>query len=99
MWWDTEFNLVEHGDRYERLWWPLLRNDFPEWEIFWIHHVVPLTCRIDDKIANSDPRKLFLRDDAKNDENVESMIMSNYSVFYYMARGDCNIISRNTSIP
>jgi hypothetical protein len=86
MWWDGRFSLMQNGDRYERLWWPLISNDFQEWEKFWIHHVVPLTNRIDDKVPDNDPQKLFLREDDNIDRRVEAMVMANYSVFYFLGR-------------
>ncbi|MGH6857147.1 MAG: hypothetical protein ACRECP_05755 [Methylocella sp.] len=86
MWWDKKFNLIEHGDRYESRWWPCLEHDFSEWGKFWVHHVVPLTNRIDVRLKEDDPKKLFLRQDNRINDNVEMLIMRNYSVFYYLAR-------------
>jgi hypothetical protein len=88
MQWDERFNLIEHGDRFERQWWPFLKNDFDKWEKFWLHHIIPLTNRIDDNIDDKEPSKLFLREDNKIDKHVESMMMANYSVFYYIARAN-----------
>ena len=42
MWWDKQFTPEQDGDRYERIWWHFLKDDFPEWRTFWAHHVVPL---------------------------------------------------------
>jgi hypothetical protein len=92
MWWDRQFTLEQHGDPYERLWWHFLKNDFPEWERFWAHHIVPLTNRIDDKFKKNAQAKLFIRDDPKIYDGIEALMMANYSVFYYLARS-CAIVA------
>lgn len=87
MWWeDFGFSLLSHGDRYERLWWPLLQKEFPQYERFWIKHIVPLTNRMDPDVVRSNPKWIGFRDDPKINEHVESMAMSHYSVFYYLSR-------------
>ena len=86
MWWKTKgYNLDEHGDRYERLWWPVLKNDFPEYERFWINHIVPLTNRINPEIPQTDPRWIGFRDDPKISDALEAMA-AHYSMFYFLAR-------------
>ncbi|HUB64847.1 MAG TPA: hypothetical protein VL996_10480, partial [Methylocella sp.] len=92
MGWDDQFNLIEDGDPYERLWWPLLKDHFSEWERFWKHHVVPLTNRIDEKIKPFDAKKRFLRRDDKINTDIEMMAMRSYSVFYYLARASTIIL-------
>src|ERR1035437_6127215 len=87
MWWKANgYSLVRHGDRYERLWWPLLKNDFPEYERFWISHIIPLTNRIDAAIPQSDPKCIGFRDDRKICDNLEAMARAHYSTFYFLAR-------------
>jgi hypothetical protein len=93
MWWDGKFSLIRDGDRYERLWWPLLEGHFPQWERFWLHHVVPLTNRIDRSIGAKDRRKQYLRDDPEIDSDAEAMVMANYSVFYYLGRASVIILT------
>lgn len=39
------WNLSEHGDIEERTWWPKIGSNFPNYEVFWREHIVPLTCR------------------------------------------------------
>lgn len=90
---DSDFTLTQNGDMYERLWWPLVKPDFPEWEQFWIYHVVPLTNRIDDALPDDDPRKIFLREDDEIDRRLEAMVMANYSVFYFLGRASAIIIA------
>ncbi|MBI4164897.1 MAG: hypothetical protein HY508_04090 [Acidobacteria bacterium] len=87
MWWDDfGFALVNHGDRYERLWWPLLRDEFPQYESFWRKHIIPLTNRIAPDIPPSDGRWIGFRDDPKINSDVEAMAQSHYSTFYFLAR-------------
>jgi hypothetical protein len=92
-WWENRgFSLLRDGDRYERLWWPLLKDEFPQYEAFWVKHIVPLTNRIDPEVLRSDPKWIGLRDDAKISEHIESMAMSHYSVFYYLSRATLVIL-------
>jgi hypothetical protein len=87
MWWKTKgYSLVEHGDRYERLWWPALKNDFPEYERFWINHVIPLTNRINPEIPPADPKWIGFRDDPEISDDLEAMARAHYSTFYFLAR-------------
>jgi hypothetical protein len=91
MWWD-KLTPEQHGDSYERLWWHFLEDDFPEWGRFWTHHIVPLTNRIDDNFKNNDIAKMYIRDDPRIHRGLESLLMANYSVFYYLARS-CAIVA------
>ncbi len=85
MWWDNiGFSLKLHGDRYEREWWPLISSEFPSYEAFWIKHVVPLTSRIDFRVAQGEPRWIMMRPNVNR--ILEQMAMAHYSVFYYLAR-------------
>jgi hypothetical protein len=86
-WWDNAgFSLLYHGDRYERLWWPLLEKEFPEYERFWLRHIVPLTNRINLQVGHSDSKWIAFRDDPNVNPDLEKMAMAHYSVFYYLAR-------------
>ncbi len=87
MWWEDEgLSLLQHGDRFERLWWPLLEKDFPQYERFWLKHIIPLTNRIDPDIDANDPKWIGFRDDDNIKPEIESMAMAHYSVFYHLAR-------------
>lgn len=89
MWWqDKGYNLLQHGDRYERLWWPLLKNDFPEYERFWVSHIIPVTNRIDATIAQSGPKWTGFRDDPHISDDLEVMARAHYSSFYFLARAN-----------
>jgi hypothetical protein len=86
-WWDNAgFSLLHNGDRYERLWWPLIEREFPEYERFWVRHIVPLTNRIDPQVGHSDSKCIAFREDLNVSPHLESMAMAHYSVFYYLAR-------------
>jgi len=51
----AEWNLCEHGDELERRWGTLIGQRFPNYEKFWLKHVVPMTGRF------SDYRELAIR--------------------------------------
>jgi len=86
MWWDNQFNLREHGDLYEKLWWPMLSGEFPQYERLWTKHIVPLTNRIDPSITRTDEKWTAFRRDPKIDEDIEHLAMQQYSIFYFLAR-------------
>jgi hypothetical protein len=96
--WDNRFNLTRDGDPYERLWWPLLERYFSEWERFWIHHIVPLTNRVDKKHEHT-PERLFLRGGGQIDERIEFMLMAHYSVFYFLGRASVAILTEPHLFP
>ena len=79
-----KYSLYLHGDGYERRWWDLLSNDFPEYEIFWRAILVPLTNRVDQTILISDQRWIGFR--LGIPEQLQRLAMTHYSVFYYIAR-------------
>jgi hypothetical protein len=111
IWWRKHFNLTQHGDPYEKLWWPKLRHEFAEYEEFWKSHIVPLTNRIDPKfqsfIKQPPPVELTdehrewvaIRDDPKLDSCVEKMAMAQYSVFYYFARASLTLEDGDWNAP
>jgi hypothetical protein len=79
-----QFDLGEHGDRHERNVWPLLSNRFPSYEILWRRLIVPLTCRIDPKMAASPEQWIRLRPGVP--PKYEQASMAHYSVFYFLGR-------------
>jgi hypothetical protein len=78
------FRLGEHGDRHEREFWPLLAKLFPSYEILWRRLIVPLTCRVDPKLAASPEHWIRLRPGIP--PGYEQVSMANYSVFYFLGR-------------
>jgi hypothetical protein len=79
-----QFDLGEHGDRHERDFWPLLSNRFPSYEILWRRLIVPLTCRIDPKMAAKPEQWIRLRPGIP--PGYEQASMAHYSVFYFLGR-------------
>ncbi|HTW46172.1 MAG TPA: hypothetical protein VMD58_11545 [Acidobacteriaceae bacterium] len=77
-------NLLNHGDRSEREFWPLLADRFPSYEILWRNFIVPLTHRIDSLSAN-DPKK-WIRLRTEIPVRYEQTAMAHYSVFYFLGR-------------
>jgi hypothetical protein len=86
MWWDNKFNLRDDGDTLEQLWWPLVSRDFPQYERFWIKHIVPLTNRIDPTFSIEQQDWVSFRSDPKIAQEVEEMAMAQYSTFYFLSR-------------
>jgi hypothetical protein len=77
-------NLLDHGDRSEREFWPLLADRFPSYEILWRNFIVPLTHRIDLQSV-ADPKK-WIRLRAEIPVRYEQAAMAHYSVFYFLGR-------------
>lgn len=75
-----EWNLREHGDAEERDWWPSIEAHFPNYEVFWRKHVVPLTCRV------VNPDNIFMRPSVP--DHLSDLGNTNYSVFWHLA-GAC----------
>jgi len=67
------YTLEEHGDEFEKMFWPVLRHNFPNYETFWREFVVPLTAR---------PYGIGIR--PKVDVCLEDMCMAHYSVYYHL---------------
>jgi hypothetical protein len=86
LWWDDKFTLAQDGDELERLWWPLLQREFPEYEELWIKHIVPLTHRIDPAFRSNREGWHSFRSDPNIVEEFEAMAMAQYSTFYFLAR-------------
>lgn len=78
-----QFKLETHGDRWEQEWWPLVKNDFPAYEIFWQRYVVPLTNRI---CGPQMSEREWTRLRPGVSDRLERMTMFHYSVFYNLAR-------------
>lgn len=79
-----KFNLLDHGDYYEKQWWQLVCQDFAAYETFWRRYIVPLTNRVDPSISADSDQWIGTRQDV--DSRYEKIAMAHYSVFYYLAR-------------
>jgi hypothetical protein len=74
-----QFRITDqHGSQEEKDLFPLVANEFPNYEIFWRRYIVPCTYRIDPSAMGS----IRIRPDAKR---FEKMAMSHYSTFFYFA--------------
>ena len=78
-----QFFLGTDGDRHERECWPLLSKRFPSYELLWRRLIVPLTGRVDPKMASPEQR-IRLRPGIS--ERYERTSMAHYSVFYFLGR-------------
>src|SRR5271156_1738800 len=85
-WWRKKFKLARDGDFYERLWWPLISKEFHEYELLWCSHIVATTNRVDRTVPPSDSRWFAFRDDPGIDNDLEQVVMHQYSIFYYLCR-------------
>jgi|GEM_PF-5147000 len=75
-----EWHLHEHGDAEERKWWSSIEPHFPQYEVFWREHVVPLTCRV------VNPDNIFMRPGVPR--HLADLANTNYYVFWHLA-GAC----------
>lgn len=87
-----KYSLALHGDRWEREWWGLAKDDFPAYEVFWRRYVVPLTNRVCGPTV-PEPQWIRIRFDISS--TLEEMTMFHYSVFYFLARA----VDRTTKQP
>jgi hypothetical protein len=79
-----KFNLDDHGDRHERERWRLIRDRFPNHEIFWRLYVVPLTNRVLGPAADPDRSWIRIRRDIP--AQWQKLALCHYSVFYRLSR-------------
>jgi hypothetical protein len=70
-----DYSLEKDGDKYEVRYWPILRNDFQNYETFWAKFIVPMTMR-------ADGHGIGLKKEI--DPLLESIAMAHYSVFYHL---------------
>jgi hypothetical protein len=89
-------NLLKHGDRSEREFWPLLAGRFPSYELLWQRLIVPLTHRIDPHASGDQKKWIRLRADVPN--AYEETAMAHYSVFYFLGRAVKRISEDKTAL-
>jgi hypothetical protein len=75
-----KLHLAEDGDNNERLYWPIIKEQFPNYERFWRLLVNPLTCRIERELG--DPARIQRRDGISEDVWIVSYL--NYSLFLHL---------------
>jgi hypothetical protein len=80
------FKLESHGDGREIELFPVVRDQFPSYEVLWRRYIVPLTNRILPGFSFPADRDnwIRLRDDVPG--AWLTWAMHHYSVFYYFAR-------------
>jgi len=78
------FSLLAHGDTFESERWTVVKDRFPQYEVFWRSYVVLLTNRINPSISPNDPSWIRLRTDIP--PRFEKLAVCHYSVFYYASR-------------
>lgn len=92
----SEFDVLNHGDRSEREFWPLLAHRFPSYEILWQQLIVSLTSRIDPQ-ASGDCKK-WIRVRADIPPAYEEVAMAHYSVFYFLGRAVKRIAEEESAL-
>lgn len=70
-----EYKLSENGDDFEKIFWPILCQDFPNYEILWNNFIIPLTQR-------GTSGGIHLKPDLN--PILESIAMAHYSTFYHL---------------
>lgn len=69
------YTLSVNGDNTEKLYWRLLKDAWPNYEVLWREFVVPLTGRPDHIQLKQGTHPL-----------LEEMCMAHYSIFYHLGR-------------
>lgn len=80
-----KFNLEDHGDRHERRRWPLVRDRFANYQVFWRLYVVPLTNRACGPATELE-RASWTRLRGDVPEEWEKLAVCHYSVFFHLSR-------------
>jgi len=78
------FNLDDHGDRHEHERWPLIRDRFGNYEVFWRLYVVPLTNRVLGPAPGGERSWVRVRRDIPSE--WQKLAVCHYSVFYRLSR-------------
>jgi hypothetical protein len=68
------YALKNEGDYYEKRYWDFLKNNFPNYEIFWRDFIVPLTNR---------SKGLGVELQKETNSLLENIAMAHYTVFYH----------------
>jgi hypothetical protein len=79
-----KFNLDDHGDRHEHERWPLIRDRFGNYEVFWRLYVVPLTNRVLGPAPEGERSWVRVRRDIPSE--WQKLAVCHYSVFYRLSR-------------
>ncbi len=77
----SSWNLIEHGDVYEKRGWPNFGLRFPNYEEFWRQFIVPMSCR--ECTPPGQPLWIHFRKDV--DPDAQRIAMAHYSIFRALA--------------
>jgi len=82
------------GDYYEKSYWPLLKDRFPNCEDYWRHFVVPITRRMEANVT--DQRKRALPREHVSEEILD-LASLHYSMFMHLVCGYDHVMSPRLS--
>jgi len=92
-----KYNLQDHGDRHEHDRWPLIRDRFGNYEVFWRLYVVPLTNRVCGPTATGDRSWIRVRADIPAEWH--KLAVCHYSVFYHLSRAAERRVEQSVAPP
>jgi hypothetical protein len=82
------------GDYYEKSYWPLLKDRFPNCEDYWRHFVVPITRRMEANVTDQRQRTLP-REHVS--EDILDLASFHYSMFMHLVCGYDHVMSPRLS--
>ena len=86
--------FANDGDYYEKSYWPLLKDRFPNCEDYWRHFVVPITRRMEANVT--DQRKRTLPREHVSDDILD-LASLHYSMFMHLVCGYDHVMSPRLS--
>jgi hypothetical protein len=86
--------FANDGDYYEKSYWPLLKDRFPNCEDYWRHFVVPITKRMEANVT--DQRKRTLPREHVS-EDILDLASLHYSMFMHLVCGYDHVMNPRLS--
>jgi hypothetical protein len=86
--------FANDGDYYEKSYWPLLKDRFPNCEDYWRHFVVPITKRMEANVT--DQRKRTLPREHVS-EDILDLASLHYSIFMHLVCGYDHVMNPRLS--
>jgi hypothetical protein len=86
--------FANDGDYYEKSYWPLLKDRFPNCEDYWRHFVVPITKRMEANVT--DQRKRALPREHVS-EDILDLASLHYSMFMHLVCGYDHVMNPRLS--
>jgi len=71
------WKLSVHGDDFEKKYWPIIQNDFPNYEVFWSEFIIPMTNR--NELPKGHP--FFIHPKKNIDADLQNISMAHYTIF------------------